>query len=280
MCRHLAWLGPARSLSELVLEPVHGLATQAHAPRRQRFGTMNVDGFGAGWYVPERAEPVRYRRAGPIWADASFASLAPTIRSTCVVGAVRSATPGFAADESASAPFTAGRWLLSHNGRVDGLPGRRGVLGDRCADVPDAQAGVDSAVVLGLAARRWLDGEDLGAGLAGAVRDVLEVAADPATARLGLLASDGESLAGTTWAEDLWHVERDGGHLLASEPDGAARDDAAAAAGWRRLPPGSLVRVDARGLSVEPLDVAAGRLPASTDGPGAVAPPAPRRQPA
>ena len=117
MCRHLAYLGAPRSLEALVMDPPHSLYEQSWAPRRQRHGTVNVDGFGAGWYV-DRAAPVRYRRAQPIWTDASFASLAPTISTGCAVAAVRSATAGTSADEAAAAPFTHDRWLFSHNGRL------------------------------------------------------------------------------------------------------------------------------------------------------------------
>ena len=46
MCRHLAYLGPPATLRALLLDPPHGLGTQAWAPRRQCHGTMNVDGFG------------------------------------------------------------------------------------------------------------------------------------------------------------------------------------------------------------------------------------------
>ena len=130
MCRHLAWLGPPRTLQDLVVDQPHSLYQQSWAPRRQRHGTVNVDGFGVGWYAPDREQPVRYRRGQPIWTDASFASLAPTVASRCVLAAVRSATPGTAPDESAAAPFTHGRWLFSHNGRLtDWTVGPRGAVG-------------------------------------------------------------------------------------------------------------------------------------------------------
>ena len=69
MCRHLAYLGPPATVHSLVFGPPFGLARQAWAPRRQRHGTMNVDGFGIGWYADGDPVPARYRRAGPIWAD-------------------------------------------------------------------------------------------------------------------------------------------------------------------------------------------------------------------
>ncbi len=51
MCRHLAWLGAPRSLGELLLQPEHGLLVQSYAPRRQRHGRMNADGWGVGFFA-------------------------------------------------------------------------------------------------------------------------------------------------------------------------------------------------------------------------------------
>lgn len=251
MCRHLAWLAapsaePA-SLHDLVLSPPHSLQVQAWAPRRQRFGTINVDGFGVGWYVPGRDEPVRYRRAQPIWSDASFASLAPTVTTRALLASVRSATPGFATDESCCAPFTHGRWLFSHNGRVDGLLTKRSVLGPGVQGALDVGAAVDSAVVFGLALEAWTSGAGLGEGLVLAVRAVLDVCDEPDVARLTLLATDGRALAGTTCGEGLV-VRRDArGTVLASEPF----DDEP---GWQDLPAGSLVVADHSGVETTPLD--------------------------
>ena len=79
MCRHLAYLGapahPARRWSRpaaLALRAVLGAAAAAarHGQRRRLRRRL----------VRRPApSPVRYRRAQPIWTDASFASLAPTI---------------------------------------------------------------------------------------------------------------------------------------------------------------------------------------------------------
>src|SRR3954468_16675093 len=120
MCRHVAHLGPPVLLSSLLHDPPHSLVHQASAPREQRVGRMNADGFGVGWYAPElRPEPARYRSARPIWSDRSLASLAGVVTSPCILAAVRRATKGFPVEESGAAPFTAGRWLFSHNGRVE-----------------------------------------------------------------------------------------------------------------------------------------------------------------
>ncbi len=249
MCRHLGYVGPARSVHELVVAPPHSLYEQSWAPRRQRHGTVNVDGFGAGWYVDGRPEPVRYRRAQPIWTDASFASLAPTVASTCVLAAVRSATPGCSADESAAAPYTHGRWLFSHNGALADWAASRRSLAARAADVADARGGVDSALLFGLAVGAWAGGASLGAGLATAARDV----AGAGGGRLTMLAADGRALAGVVVDEPMW-VRDDtadgGGVTVASEP----HDDGP---GWRELPDRTLVEATAGRLTVTPLDLTA-----------------------
>ena len=139
MCRHVAWLGAPRTLSSLLLEPEFGLLRQSYAPRQQRHGLMNADGWGAGWWTPDVAEPARWRAARPLWGDVSFASVAPHVSSGVILAAVRSATVGMPMDETAAAPFLRDGWLLSHNGRLD-----RSVVPDSAW--PAAESVCDSAV--------------------------------------------------------------------------------------------------------------------------------------
>ena len=228
MCRHLAWLGRPRTLAELVLDPPSSLLVQSYSPRRQRYGTVNADGWGVGFHTWGRARPARWRSARPLWADPSFASVAPVLSSGCVVAAVRSATVGMPLEESAVAPFTDGRWLLSHNGRVD-----RAVL----PPVRDAESTVDSALLAALVFDRGLDA------LADTVREV--AAADPG-ARLNLLAADGTRLLATTWGDTLSALVTADGTALASEPwDDDPR--------WTDVPDRSLVEVTPDGLTLTPL---------------------------
>ena len=126
MCRHLGWLGAPVSVSSLILEPANGLLVQSYSPRRQKHGLLNADGWGVGFFDGET--PRRWRSAAPLWGDASLASVAPALRSRCVVAAVRSATVGMPIEPSASAPFTDGEWLLSQRHRrpwgAAGVPDR------------------------------------------------------------------------------------------------------------------------------------------------------------
>jgi gamma-glutamyl hercynylcysteine S-oxide hydrolase len=146
-----------------------------------------------------------------------------------VVAAVRSATVGMPIEESAAAPFTDGRWLLSHNGRVD-----RSVL----PAAPAAESTVDSALLAALVFHRGLDS------LGGTVREV--AAADPA-ARLNLLAADGTRLLATTWGDTLSALVTDEGTALASEPwDDDPR--------WTDVPDRTLVEATPDGITLTPLD--------------------------
>ena len=200
MCRHLAWLGAPRSLGGLVLEPEHGLLRQSYAPRRQRHGTMNADGWGAGFYAGGQARPARWRSSRPLWSDASFASVAPVVSAGCVLAAVRSATAGMPADETAAAPFQSGRWLLSHNGVVD-----RAVLGPH----PAAESVCDAAQ---LAAHAFEFGpERIG-------EFVTDLGKRDPDARLNLLLTDGQRILATRWKDTLSVLVTGAGVAVASEP--------------------------------------------------------------
>jgi gamma-glutamyl hercynylcysteine S-oxide hydrolase len=240
MCRHLAYLGDPVSLQDLIISPPHSLYKQSYEPRLQTHGVVNADGFGAGWYVPGRPEPVRYRRAQPIWNDQSFASLAPTISVGCALAAVRDATVGFGADESCAAPFTHDRWLFSHNGAVGDPMQLRKALQHKVAWVPDALAAVDSVLLFGLAVAAWTAGASLGEGLAAAVREAAPVGGG----RLSLLATDGVRLAAVTWDEPHYALVTPDRVVLASEP----HDDSP---GWTGLPDRSMVEADRTGIVVQ-----------------------------
>src|SRR5687768_8453459 len=175
MCRHLGWLGKPRSVASLTLEPPYGLLVQSYSPRRQKHGLMNADGWGIGFF-DDGGVVRRWRSAAPLWGDASFASLAPVLHSGCVVAAVRSASVGMPIEASASAPFTDGTWLLSHNGLVDRavLPAAR-----------HAESTNDSALLAALIFDRDID----------ALADTITgVAADDPNARLNILAGNGSRL--------------------------------------------------------------------------------------
>ena len=120
MCRHFAYLGDQVTIRSVLFDPPHSLVEQAWAPRWQRHGTMNVDGFGVGWYSDDDPRPARYRRTGPIWSDDCLPDLARVTRTRAMLCAVRSASVGTDMGASAVAPYAEGRWLFSLNGALVG----------------------------------------------------------------------------------------------------------------------------------------------------------------
>lgn len=246
MCRHLAWVGTPRTLADLVLDPPHGLLRQSYAPREQRHGTINADGFGVGWYVPDvRPEPARYRRGQPLWTDRSFTSLAGVVRSGCVLAAVRSATHPFAADEAGAAPFTAGPWLFSHNGALADFAAAAPDLRARlpAAAAAAVEAPTDSALLWALTRHRLEAGERMADALAGVVADALAVT----PGRLNLLLTDGHEIAATTCGDSLYTWTGADGVLVASEPS----DDGG---GWTAVPDRSVLVARPDRLDVQSLD--------------------------
>ncbi len=232
MCRHLGWLGREIPLSRLVFDPPHSLEVQSYAPRRQKHGLMNADGWGVGFF--DATVPRRWRSASPLWTDASLASVAPALHSHCVVAAVRSATVGMPIEVSATAPFTDGTWLLSHNGIID-----RGVLPLSSA----AESICDSALLAALIFTQGLDA--LG-------RVIAELGAADPHARLNILAGNGSRLLATTWGDTLSVLRREDGIVLASEPYDDDPD-------WTDVPDCHLVDVTRDGLTMTPLDASKGR---------------------
>ena len=247
MCRHLAYLGPPVTLRALLTDPPHGLGTQAWAPRRQRHGTMNVDGFGVGWYADGDPVPARYRRAGPIWADPGFADLARVTRTRALLAAVRSATEGTEAGVAAAAPYTAGPWLFSHNGRMNGWPGTTESLAATlpAADLLALEARCDSALAWALVSSRLRDGADPADALAQAIAALAE---HQVSGRFNFLLSNGEVIAATAAGDTLCYRLSGGSVLVASEPG----DDEP---GWTQVSDQCVLTATPGGVEVRPLPV-------------------------
>jgi gamma-glutamyl hercynylcysteine S-oxide hydrolase len=242
MCRHLAYLGPSATLRSVIIDPPHGLYKQAWAPRWQRHGTVNADGFGVGWYASGDPDPVRYRRAEPIWGDESFADVARVTRSSAVLAAVRCATTGTALGVASVAPFVSGPWLFSHNGVVDGWPSSVTGLAETlpAAALLGLEARVDSALLWALVRQRL----DRGRPAAEALADTVgALRAAGVHGRFNFLLTDGQVIAATAAGDTLWHRRSGPAVVVASEPG----DDEP---GWTEVPDGSVVTATARDVQV------------------------------
>jgi glutamine amidotransferase len=247
MCRHLAYLGPPTTVHALVFAPPFGLARQAWAPRRQRHGTMNVDGFGIGWYADGDPVPARYRRAGPIWADPGAADLARVTRTRALLAAVRSATSGTESGAAAAAPYAGGRWLFSHNGVLNGWPA---ATRDLAASLPaedllTLEARCDSALAWALVAARLKAGQPAVQALAGVIADL---GRHGVAGRFNFLLTDGEVISATAAGDTLCYRAAGPGVVVASEPG----DDRP---GWTDVPGNSVLTATLDGVEVRPLHV-------------------------
>lgn len=244
MCRHLAYLGPPRSLASLVLEPPHSLLRQTWAPADMRGGgSVNADGFGIGWYVDGTV--VRYRRSCPMWADASLPGLAATTTAEAVLASVRNATTGMPVTELACAPFTEGGWLFSHNGRVAGWPDSvAGLAGELpTTDLMTLEAPTDSVLLWALVRHRRRSGHDPTKAVLDVVRSVRGAAPG---SRLNLLLTDGVTIVATAETHALWTWHDDDRVLVASEPSDPADHR------WTAVPDGHLVVATRSTIDVQP----------------------------
>ncbi|SFT01610.1 ergothioneine biosynthesis protein EgtC [Saccharopolyspora flava] len=241
MCRHLGYLGTPVSLAELLIDPAHSLLEQSWAPNNMRGGgTVNADGFGAGWFRDDGTTGA-YRNGAAMWTDTSFPQLARDLRASAVVAAVRSATTGMPVGPELCAPLTGGRWLFSHNGKVGGWPDSLAKLASRLdpADLLTAQP-TDSAVLWALLRQLLDDGVAPETAVARLVREVHAAAPE---SRLNLLLSDGTRIVATTWTHSLWVRREADAVTVASEPFGAADP-------WVEIPDRRLVVADAEHTEV------------------------------
>lgn len=246
MCRHLAYVGPPRALGDLLFTAPHSLCHQSEAPRHQREGAVNRDGWGVGWWGS--AGVARYRTAVPMSEDTGFADADRA--AAAFVAAARHASPHLALVESGNAPFTDGRLLFSLNGYVDGFADRgvgaqlRSLLPAARIDALEGDA--DSEVLFALVGDALERGEEPARALAATLATVLS----RTDGRLNLLLADGERIWATTWGNSLFSLVdaglAAGGVVIASEP----LDDHP---GWRPVDDGSVVEASASSFVVHPL---------------------------
>ena len=213
MCRHLAYVGPPRPVADILTGGTHSLSRQSWAPQDMRDGgTINVDGFGASWWVDGARHT--YRNAVPIWSDPAIDDVLAGIESTAVVGAVRSATDPDSVHRAACAPFGDDRWGFSFNGRIIDW---RTAFAPLLQSVPMIEVLTMPAVIdagaLWILLRHRLAGGPQSA-LASVVNDLLTTD-DP---RLNLLLCDGQEIWATAVHHSLWTRATDDAVWVASEP--------------------------------------------------------------
>lgn len=246
MCRLAAYIGLPISLAQFLLKPPHSLVKQAFAPREMREAKLNADGYGFGWYDPQRA-PVKFSSVMPIWGDANLPALGSSLQSDVWVANVRSATPGLATSLANTQPFMDDEFLFLHNGFVTDF-GRslRGYI--RTMLEPDIEAGVhgntDSEYLFALL--RQILAEDIDMSVDEGINELVKIVGERLegrTALLNLILTDGERIYAVRHAVNgecpsLYFTGDDehfgDGYVVASEPLTDPRT-------WQAVPPHHLL---------------------------------------
>jgi glutamine amidotransferase len=201
MCRLLGYIGPSVQLDRLLYKPDHSLIVQSYDPREMTAGTLNADGFGLGWYHPQRQDlPYTYRNVLPIWNDTNLSSLSRYVESGQVIASVRSATPGLAVDLSNCPPFQFDRLLMVHNGFIQNF--RQTLyrpIRDRLSDplYQSIHGTTDSEHLFALILQEWQShpGDSLETALIRAIQTAYDLAS-PTHTRVGgtMILQDGDRL--------------------------------------------------------------------------------------
>lgn len=227
MCRLVAYLGGALSPAGLVFGGSHSLLRQSWAPRELLVGSVNADGYGVVWYAD--GVPRRIAEARPIWYDTELEAVLGAVRSTCVVAALRNATPGQTVDRTGLLPLVHGRWSFVLNGFVPAFHGEhmRALRHELPDDLYAALRGASDAETLFLLAVHFARE---GAAPSEALEEVAHRVAKrvgKAEAQLNMVLTDGERLgvlrASTVLVTNsLYRADRQEpapeGVLFASEP--------------------------------------------------------------
>ena len=110
-------MGSEINLFDLILKPQHNLEQQAWQPRELREAKLNADGFGIGWYLPNK-DIARYRQPLPIWNDTNLKDLSLSLKQNLFFAMIRSATDVLNANVVNTQPFAYKHWLFQHNGYI------------------------------------------------------------------------------------------------------------------------------------------------------------------
>lgn len=264
MCRIAAYLGPPARLSNLLHEAPHGLTDQSRNARQMTDSRVAGDGWGVGWFCPDAGPtPGLLKSILPLWSDENARTATHAIRSGSIVGHIRYASPNIETCFVNTPLYVLDDHLWTINGMLQPWPGPLSkALRDRLD--PDHEAGL----------RGSTDGEMMGAlwrthfrrtggrDAATALRTMLRATRDLARehdgeAKTNLILANSATLLAVRYAEPgepntLYYLRGQarwgGGAVVASEP----LDDGP---GWHEVGPDTLVRVDGRGVRLEPLDL-------------------------
>ncbi|MDH3580889.1 MAG: class II glutamine amidotransferase [Hyphomicrobiales bacterium] len=211
-------------MEDLLLKPSNSLIDQS-LECRQGVARTNGDGFGIGWYGA-RQEPGLYREVLPAWNDCNLRALAKQIKSPLFFAHVRAST-GTGTARLNCHPFSCGKWLFMHNGKIGGYELCRRQLENRLCDelFQYRQGSTDSELFFLLLLQNGLE-ENPPAALEQTICQITKVAGacgSDESFQLTVCLSNGKDLyacrhGSSAVPPTLYWCVTDGNVLVASEP--------------------------------------------------------------
>ncbi|MFQ5537598.1 MAG: hypothetical protein ACE5GJ_09125 [Gemmatimonadota bacterium] len=190
----VAYLGAPCSPQPLVFGGDHSLYRQSWAPEQLLSGSVNADGYGVVWY--HEGVPRRVAEARPIWHEEDLEGMLGSVSSTCILAALRNATPGQRVDGAALLPLTHDRYSFVLNGFVPHFHARH--MREMRAELPDdlyaaLRGSSDAETLFLLAVARVREGAGPAEALEEVARRVHSRVA-PEEAQMNMLLADGERI--------------------------------------------------------------------------------------
>ena len=127
MCRLLVYFGENTYLYNIIYNPPHNIIKQsyslAYTPNIEQNvlnTNLNLDGFGCGWWVPEKENFYFYKSLKSIWNDTLLNSISHSIKSPLIFAHIRAvlkrkSTP---VSDLNTHPFVINKWIWMHNGCI------------------------------------------------------------------------------------------------------------------------------------------------------------------
>ena len=120
MCRHIGYIGNKEFISNIILEKKHSLIDMAFQPKEMDNAKLNADGFGIGWSSYENKNKFfLYKNTIPIWNDHNLENFTRSVKTSLMIGNVRSATLLENTGYQNTHPFCYENLMFSHNGYIE-----------------------------------------------------------------------------------------------------------------------------------------------------------------
>jgi glutamine amidotransferase len=114
----MAYKGTPIIMDKLLYQPKNSLVNQS-INAKEIEEPLNGDGFGVGWYAREiNEEPVTFVSVNPAWSNRNLRSIAPRVKTECLLAHVRAATVGEVSEANCH-PFQYKNLLMAHNGGIE-----------------------------------------------------------------------------------------------------------------------------------------------------------------